>query len=98
MTVITDVCDAGTCGAGGGLWGLTTDEDYMLGPTINNTLHINTNMELVKMLQTRQSQPPTLCSCLSHVSVSDNAISNKLNIISTSIWTMGLPYSILFSI
>ena len=79
------------------------DDDYMLGQTINKTPHTNTNMELVKMLQmmssqSRQSQPPTLCSCLSHVSVSDNAISNKLNIISTSIWTMGLPYSILFSI
>ena len=46
-----------------GLWGVgATDDDYMLGQTINNTLHINTNMELVKMLQTRQSQPPTYWS------------------------------------
>ena len=38
-------------GWGGGAGG-ATDDDYMLGQTINNTLHINNNLELVKMLQT----------------------------------------------
>ena len=71
-----------------------TDDDTMLGQTINNTLHINNNLELVKILQTDPaSQPPTLCRCLGRVSMRDNAISDdsdKLNIIWTSIWTMGI--------
>ena len=39
MTVITDVCDAGTgtCGDVGCPGGVgAPDDDYMLGPTINN--------------------------------------------------------------
>ena len=44
------------------MWGSggvgASDDDYMLSSTINKILHMNINMELVKMLQTRQ--PPTL--------------------------------------
>ena len=77
------------------MWGSggvgASDDDYMLSSTINKILHMNINMELVKMLQTRQ--PPTLAVWVASLCEIHNAIydeSNKQNIISNSIWTMGM--------